>query len=142
MKKQIQLSWHFNQSPEEVWEYLTQPELMEQWLMKSNFVPVVGHKFQFTFNPKPGSPYHGEVDCEVLEVMPITRLSYTWNGRMLDGSRSFNSVIVWTLVPQADGVSLQLEHDGFTVLEDIIAHTSGWNSCQARLDNSLNTVKK
>ena len=32
MKKEIQQTWHFKQSPQEVWEYLTEPELIEQWM--------------------------------------------------------------------------------------------------------------
>ena len=47
MQKEIKQSRHFNQSPQEVWEYLTKPELIEQWLGKTDFQPVVGHKFRF-----------------------------------------------------------------------------------------------
>ena len=28
MQKEIKHTWHFNQSPQEVWEYLTKPELL------------------------------------------------------------------------------------------------------------------
>ncbi len=47
MQKEIKHTWHFSQSPQEVWEYLTKPELMEQWLGKTDFQPIVGHKFRF-----------------------------------------------------------------------------------------------
>src|SRR6266446_6701476 len=31
--------------PEKVWRALTQPHLIEEWLMKNDFKPVVGHSF-------------------------------------------------------------------------------------------------
>lgn len=142
MQKEIKHTWQFNQSPEEVWEYLTKPELIEQWLMKNNFKPTVGHTFQFTFVAKEGSTYAGIVDCEVLEVKPFTRLSYTWNGGTKDGSRNFNSTVVWTLVPKGKGTELQLLHNGFTMLEDMLTHSSGWETCLKRFEESINSVRK
>ena len=142
MEKEIKQSWHFKQSLEEVWEYLTKPELIEQWLMKSDFKPIVGHKFQFTFVPKNDNKYAGIVTCQVLEVKPFTKLSYSWNGGMKDGSRTFNSIVVWTLIPKDNGTELQLQHNGFTILEDILNHTSGWNSCVKRIEELINAVRK
>ena len=31
--------------PEKIWRALTQPHLIEEWLMKNDFKPVVGHHF-------------------------------------------------------------------------------------------------
>ena len=31
--------------PEKIWRALTQPHLIEEWLMKNDFAPVVGHRF-------------------------------------------------------------------------------------------------
>src|SRR5262245_4042258 len=31
--------------PEKIWRALTQPHLIEEWLMKNDFKPVVGHRF-------------------------------------------------------------------------------------------------
>lgn len=141
MQKEIKQTWHFRQSPQEVWEYLTRPELIEQWLMKTNFKPIQGHKFQFTFAPKPGSNYEGLVHCEVLELKPFTRLSYSWNGTTKD-KRNFNSVVVWTLVPKETGTELQLLHNGFTLLEDVLIHSAGWDICLKRFEEHINSPKK
>ncbi|HEU4718327.1 MAG TPA: SRPBCC domain-containing protein [Bacteroidia bacterium] len=141
MEKEIRQQWHFDQAPEEVWEYLTKPELIEQWLMKTDFKPVVGQKFQFTFTAKPGSKYDGVVNCEVLEIIPYSRLSYSWDGHLQDKSRYFNSVVVWTLIPKNNGTELQLEHNGFEMLEDILNHTNGWKSCLQKMADHINTVK-
>jgi uncharacterized protein YndB with AHSA1/START domain len=138
MQKQIKQTWQFRQSPQEVWEYLTRPELIEQWLMKTNFKAVKGEKFQFTFTAKPGSNYHGVVECEVLEIIPNSKLSYSWNGSTHDKSRNYKSVVEWTLIPTENGTELQLNHDGFTVLEDILAHSTGWNSCLTKLEKLVN----
>jgi uncharacterized protein YndB with AHSA1/START domain len=141
MEKEIKQTWQFNQPAKEVWEYLTRPELIEQWLMKTDFKPLVGHLFTFSYTPKPGSPYDGTVNCEVLEVKPFTRLSYTWNGGLTNSVRTFNSTIVWTLVSKGSGTELQLNHSGFTVLEDVLAHTSGWKACLQRFEDHINLVK-
>jgi uncharacterized protein YndB with AHSA1/START domain len=109
--------------------------------MKNNFKPIVGHKFQFTFVAKEGSTYSGIVDCEVLEVKPFTNLAYSWDSSTRDG-RMFNSKVVWTLSPTAEGTKLQLVHSGLTVLEDILNHTKGWESCLTRFEQSITTVNK
>lgn len=140
MQKEIKQAWHFNQSPQEVWEYLTKPELIEQWLMKTNFKPIQGYKFQFTFIAKPEAKYHGVVDCEVMEIIPFSKLSYSWNGSTQDRSRNYNSIVTWTLAAKDNGTELQLNHDGFEVLEDILTHSSGWNSCLTKMEKLLNEL--
>lgn len=142
MQKEIFQKWFFQQPPVDVWEYLTRPELIEQWLMKSDFQPIVGHKFRFTFTPKPGSPYAGIVDCEVLEVKPFTRLAYSWNGTTQDKRRNFHSKVVWTLVEKDEGTELQLQHHGLELLEDVLNHTNGWKNCLKRFEDHINSVEK
>jgi uncharacterized protein YndB with AHSA1/START domain len=141
MQKEIKQIWFFNKPPEEVWEYLTKPQLIEQWLMKNNFKPEKGHTFQFTFTPKNDSTYEGVVNCEVLELNPFTKLSYSWNGMTKDKTRSFTSIVAWTLVPKNNGTELQLQHNGFRMLEDILTHTSGWNSCINKMEKLINETK-
>jgi len=57
---------------EKVWRALTQGALIEDWLMKNDFQPVVGHKFNFRATPMPH--WNGVTDCEVLAVEPCQRL--------------------------------------------------------------------
>jgi uncharacterized protein YndB with AHSA1/START domain len=56
--------------PEKIWRALTQPHLMEEWLMKNDFAPVVGHRFNLR------GDWGGVLDCEVLAVEPNRTLSY------------------------------------------------------------------
>ena len=142
MQKEIKQSWFLKQTPQEVWDYLTKPELIEQWLMKTDFQPVKGHKFRFTFTPKAESPYDGMVQCEVLEVKPFSKLSYSWNGSSNNGNRNYNSEVVCILVPKENGTELQLLHNGFIFPEDIANHTNGWNTCLKRFEVLINTIKK
>ena len=37
--------------PEKIWRALTQSPLIEEWLMKNDFQPVVGHPFNFRATP-------------------------------------------------------------------------------------------
>ena len=39
--------------PERIWRALTQGPLIEAWLMKNDFQPVVGHSFNLRSNPMP-----------------------------------------------------------------------------------------
>jgi len=133
MQKEIKQTSFFSQSPEKVWDYLTKPELIEQWLGKTDFQPIVGHKFRFI------SPYGNDSICEVLEVKPFTRLSYSWQKNSAKDNRPFNSIIVWTLVPNKKGTELQLDHNGFAALEDYDAHNNGWTSCFTQLGELLKT---
>ena len=141
MQKEITQTWFFRQPLQEVWDYLTKPELIEQWLMKNDFKPIVGRKFTFTFIPKDGSKYDGVVDCEVLEVEPFTLLSYSWKGYTKDRKRTFKSKVVWSLASKDNGTELQLRHHGFTILEDLLTHTGGWRTCLTRLEKLINTVQ-
>ncbi len=47
MKQGISQKWFFQKSPKEVWDYLTKPELLAEWLIENDFKPVARHKFQF-----------------------------------------------------------------------------------------------
>ena len=86
--------------PEKIWRALTQPHLIEEWLMKNDFKPVVGHRFNLRAD-------WGAVDCQVLEVAPNKTLSYTW------GAYGLGSVVTWTLTPTSTGTHLRMEQSGF-----------------------------
>jgi|SRR4051812_8511732 uncharacterized protein YndB with AHSA1/START domain len=142
MQKEIKHTWRFARSPEEVWDYLTKPELIEQWLMQTDFQPKVGHQFRFTHSEKNKSCYDSITYCEVLEVKPFTTLSYSWKGNTKDGSRTFDSRVVWTLIPVDGGTELQIVHNGFTVLEDVIAHDTGWTALGKRFVELVNAFEE
>ncbi len=90
---------------EKVWRALTEGQLIEDWLMKNDFRPLVGHRFQFRSTPVPG--WNGVIDSEVLAVEPTSRLSYTW------ASMGLESVVTWTLTTTESGTHLRMEQSGF-----------------------------
>jgi uncharacterized protein YndB with AHSA1/START domain len=91
--------------PEKVWRALTEGPLIEEWLMKNDFRPVVGHRFSFRSTPVPN--WNGVIESEVLVVEPNSRLSYGW------ASMGLESVVTWTLTPTRDGTHIRMEHSGF-----------------------------
>jgi uncharacterized protein YndB with AHSA1/START domain len=95
----------FPHPPEKLWRALTESPLIAQWLMKNDFEPVVGRKFQLRADPVPN--WNGVVDCEVLVVDPLKRLSYSW------GSLGLGSVVLFTLTPEKGGTHVRMEQSGF-----------------------------
>jgi uncharacterized protein YndB with AHSA1/START domain len=93
--------------PEKIWRALTQPHLMEEWLMKNDFLPVVGHRFNLR------GEWGGVLDCEVLAVEPHRLLSYTWNYVHDDPAYDMRSMVNFTLTPTPTGTHLRVEQAGF-----------------------------
>lgn len=86
--------------PEKIWRALTQSHLIEEWLMKTEFEPVTGHRFDL-------NAAWGAVHCEVKTVEPNETLSYSWD------TKDLRSVITWTLTPTNAGTRLRMEQTGF-----------------------------
>ena len=117
--------------PEKIWRALTQPHLIEEWLMKSDFVPVVGHRFNLRRNPR--SDLNIVIDCQVVVVEPNRTLSYTWAAFGLE------SVVTWTLTPTSTGTHLRMEQSGFRPDQQQAYYgaTSGWQQFFAALEQVL-----
>ena len=77
--------------PEKIWRALTQSPLIEEWLMKNDFQPVVGHRFNFRATPMPH--WNGVVDCQVLVLEPNQRLSYSWNASGEEAAGGLKTVV-------------------------------------------------
>lgn len=99
------------QSPSRVWQALTDPELMKDWLMPNDFKPVVGHRFSFTTEPIEATNFSGSIACQVLEIRPEELISYSWTDP--ENPAGSDWVITWTLRPEGRGTRLFLEHSGF-----------------------------
>jgi uncharacterized protein YndB with AHSA1/START domain len=97
--------------PEKIWRALTDSALIERWLMRNDFAPVVGHRFNFRAKPVMG--WNGVTDCEVLEVTPPSRLVYRWNASGEQAAMGLKTTVTWTLVPVEGGTRVRMEHAGF-----------------------------
>lgn len=129
MTKTIKHQFSYDHPVETVWEYLTKPELLAQWLMKNDFQPIVGLDFQFRTNPIPSLDFDGICYCKVLAVVPFKKLTYSWKCGPGNGEISLDSIVEWTLQPTEKGTDLFLEHSGFAKQENLAFYNGflhGW----------------
>ena len=115
---------------EEIFEYLTQPELMAQWMSpypgevqceaRSNF--RVGGSFSLSMRS-------GEKACEItgeyVKVEPPHRLVFTWSGPPTNNASTLVSV---ELRPLAGKTEFTLVHEKLPTPEVREGHVGGWNT--------------
>jgi uncharacterized protein YndB with AHSA1/START domain len=109
--------------PDRVWTALTDSRAIAEWLMPNDFLPRLGHRFQFRVANARG--WSGIVDCEITRLEPPRHLAYTWKSDKVD------TLVEWTLQPIANGTRVELLHSGFrgvgqTMLRKFIMGP-GWN---------------
>ncbi|MCT7373749.1 SRPBCC family protein [Chelativorans salis] len=112
--------------PEKIWRALTQPHLIEEWLMKNDFKPVVEHSFSLSAD-------WGVVEGQVQTAEPHRTLSYSWD------TKDLRSVITWTLTPTSSGTILRMEQEGFRPDQQPYYRgaTAGWPRFFAALEQVL-----
>ena len=117
--------------PEKIWRALTQPYLIEEWLMKNDFKPVVDHPFSLRMDPQPN--WNGVIDCQVLVVEPNKTLSYAWSALGLE------SVVTFTLTATGNGTRLRMEQTGFRSDQQqaYAGAKFGWQRFFANLEQTL-----
>jgi uncharacterized protein YndB with AHSA1/START domain len=113
-------------APEKIWRALTQPHLIEEWLMKNDFQPVVDHKFTLRGD-------WGAVDCQVRTIQQHTTLSYSWAAHGLE------SLVTWTLTPTSKGTTLRMEQTGFRPDQEQAYRGAkmGWGNFFGKLEQVL-----
>ncbi|CDZ31364.1 Activator of Hsp90 ATPase 1 family protein [Neorhizobium galegae bv. officinalis] len=118
---------------EKVWRALTQQHLIEEWLMKNNFQPVVGHRFKLR------GEWGGVLDCEVLAVELHRKLSYTWDHAHEDAAYDLRSVVTLTLTPTSTGTHLRMEQSGFRPDQTLAYNGArhGWQGFASALEMVL-----
>jgi uncharacterized protein YndB with AHSA1/START domain len=119
-------------APEKVWRALTDPAIIERWLMRNDFAPVPGHRFDFHATPVPG--WSGVTHCEVLTVEPPHRLAYRW-GDGTESDSGLRTVVTWTLTREGTGTRIRMEHSGFRPQDEsgYLGMGSGWPRIVERL---------
>jgi uncharacterized protein YndB with AHSA1/START domain len=119
--------------PEKLWRALTQPHLIAEWLMKNDFQPAVGHRFNLR------GEWGGVLDCEVLAIEPNWSLSYTWDFANEDPAYSLKSIVTFTLTPTDTGTLLRVDQTGFRPEQKQAfggAH-AGWKQFFTKLEQVL-----
>lgn len=120
--------------PEKIWRALTQPHLLEEWLMATDFLPEMGRKFTFRREPSPDVKV--VIDCEVLTLEPYSTLAYSWSAFGLE------SVVTFTLEPIAAGTRLRMEQAGFREDQDRAykGAMGSWKQFLAKLETLVATL--
>lgn len=115
--------------PGRVWRALTQPHLMAEWLLKSDFAPVVDRPFRFETG-------FGGIDCKVLSIEEGVSLAYSWDALGLE------STVTWTLEPTAKGTRLRMEQTGFRPDQEqaFRGATAGWHRFFESLEATLEKI--
>ena len=94
-------------SPKKVWRALTDPVLLNEWLLPViDFKLETGAEFTLSAPPQPG--WDGKVTCRLVEFEAEKKLTYTWVvGDFID------TVLTFTLTPTPSGTLLSIVQTGF-----------------------------
>jgi uncharacterized protein YndB with AHSA1/START domain len=122
-------------APSKVWRALTEPSLLGQWLMQTDMQAAKGSSF--TFRMEPSQWWDGIVHCEMLEIDPPNRLSYTW--RSGPAASPLDTIVTWTLEPTDNGTRLTLVHSGFLPANKF-AYTGAAQGWQEKVGVKMNSV--
>ena len=102
----VRLERLFPHAPERVWQALTDPQALAQWLLPNTFEPRLGHHFRLTRMSEAGK--RQKVSCRVVELEAPSRLAYTWQAE----DEALPTLVAWTLEAVEEGTCLRLEHIG------------------------------
>lgn len=115
-------------SPEVVYGYFTQPDLMTRWM-------GVSAKLE----PEPGGLVYVDLNGanvargSYLELTPHERIVFTWGWDEAGHEVPAGSTTVTvTLTPEGDATIVQLRHSGLTGVW-VERHAEGWDHYMARL---------
>lgn len=110
MNDTIRRELQFPQSPEQVWQAITDRGTLAEWMFPNDFEPRVGHRFTFQVPPNPKMNFEGlTVRCEVLECEPPRQLVFSWSA----GGPVENTQVSFLLEAAGSGTRLVFEHSGF-----------------------------
>ncbi|MBV8252412.1 MAG: SRPBCC domain-containing protein [Chitinophaga sp.] len=142
MQNSIQHSYFYEQPLAAVWAYLTESELIAQWLMPNDFLAEVGHEFNFHTRPMPNFGFDGTIYCKVLEIDPMKKLVYSWQGGPEPGVINLDTVVEWQLQEKDNGTELSLVHSGFTADQAMIfgIMSEGWLKNITKIADLLNAL--
>jgi uncharacterized protein YndB with AHSA1/START domain len=128
MKKQtVIVERIFNAGKETVWRAITEKELMKQWYFNlAEFETEPGFKFEFMGGPEDGTQYKHL--CEIIEVIPQQKLTYSWRYEGYEGI----TFVTFELYEESKKTRLKLTHTGFETfppIPDFAVHNfeEGWN---------------
>jgi uncharacterized protein YndB with AHSA1/START domain len=134
MRLDISMEELFPVPIERVWHALTDPRMIERWLMSTDgYEAKVGARF--TLRDVPHADCRGQVECEVLELSPPHRMVWSWCG----AEDPATTRLVIELAAEDQGTRLKLRHTGEADERTVRGTTGGWASKLGALSALLNT---
>jgi uncharacterized protein YndB with AHSA1/START domain/DNA-binding transcriptional ArsR family regulator len=125
---------YIKSTPEKVWEALTDADLTAQYWGHSNVSDwQPGSRWQHTRTDGSGVV---DVDGEVLEAVPPTKLVITFGGSGVAGEPT---VVTFDIEPHQDIVRLTVVHEGLVDPSDLRAVSAGWPAVLSNLKSLLET---
>ncbi len=131
----LRFEFELNHSLEKVWRALTEPALLETWLL-----PVVDHQLsagqQFTYIAPPQPGWDGLVSCRYLVIEPLRKLSYSWQVGEID------TIVTFELTPTDYGTQMTLIQSGFSSSQkrNLGGARYGWKQMGERLVELLDAT--
>ena len=124
----IVLEKTFHAPVNRVWQAITNKDEMKKWYFDlADFKAEKGFKFQFTAGEEGGRQFLHL--CEITEVIPQKKLTYSWR---YDGFTG-NSFVTFELFEQGDKTLLKLTHEGIETFPNETSDfakenfVEGWN---------------
>ena len=123
-----------------VWKALTDVEEMRHWYFDlKEFKPEVGFEFEFVVEHE-GNTYHHL--CKVTEVVPLTKIAYTWRYKGHEG----NSLVTFQLSGTGSRTQLKLTHEGLETFPKTDAFKrdnfkAGWTAITSELQKFVEEAK-
>jgi len=106
-----------------VWEHITDPQKIADWLMPNDFEATVGKKFFLD------CPHEGIISCVVKEVVPNEKLVYSFQSK----TPKADTLVTITLAQEGKATRVTLVHSGWDALpsaeqDQADNYGGGWGS--------------
>ena len=132
MRLDVSIEERFPASVERVWHALTDPEMINRWLMATeDFEAKIGARFTLRDAPHPS--FRGYVECQVLELSPPHRMVWSWSSA--DDAAPTRLVI--ELEAEDQGTRLTLRHTRDSDELTVKGTTAGWPRKLGQLAEAL-----
>jgi len=133
----IRLERLFNAPIANVWTAITNKDEMKAWYFDlAEFKPEVGFTFQFTGGPSKEEQYLHL--CEITEVIPQKKLTYSWR---YDGYPGI-SFVSFELFAEGDKTLLRLTHTGIGSFPETATNAFAISNFKAGWDAIINISLK
>ena len=107
----VEVSRFFSHPPDVVWRALTEPDLVERWLMQSTgFVGATVGTHVLLSVPSSDS---AEIACEVVSAVPMESMTWSWTD--LRAERPSRWFVTWDVHAHGRGTRLFISHTGFDI---------------------------